>query len=197
MVVKLTEGPLETRFGTFTEVLYYDGKKENIALVMGEVGDGEDVLCRVHSSCISAHILNSVECDCREQMEMAQMIIQKAGRGVIIWLDQEGRANGHLALLASAELRAKGLTQSEAYIKLGYEIDDRRYGTAAAMLDDLGVKSVTLITNSPQKIEGLTHAGINVSSRQEVALKPDKENDRILYQTYKEKIARGHKISLN
>lgn len=196
MIVKLTEGPLETRFGTFTEKLYYNGQKESIALVMGDVSDGEDVLCRVHSSCISAHILNSVECDCREQMEMAQLRIQEAGRGVIIWLDQEGRANGHVALLASAQLRSDGLTQSEAYTTLGYEVDDRRYKVAAEMLEDLGVKSITLLTNNPHKIEALGEAGMSISGTQRVVLSPNKEDDRILYQTYIEKISRGHHIEL-
>jgi len=196
MIIKLTEGPLETRFGTFTEKLYYNGQKEAIGLVMGDVKQGEEVLCRVHSSCISAHILNSIECDCREQMEMAQLRIQEAGRGVIIWLDQEGRANGHVALLASAQLRADGLTQSEAYTSLGYEVDDRNYKVAAEILEDLGVKSITLMTNNPHKIEALSEAGINIAGTQRVVLSPNKNNDKILYQTYTEKISRGHHIEL-
>src|SRR5215213_9325431 len=105
MIIRLAEGFLNTKFGKFLEVLYYDGQKESIALVMGDVKDGENLLCRVHSSCISAHIFNSIECDCREQMEMSQFLIEKEGKGVIVWLDQEGRSNGHLALLSSVKLK--------------------------------------------------------------------------------------------
>ena len=94
MIIRLAEGTLRTRFGTFTEILYYDGQKETIALVMGDVAHRENVLCRVHSQCISGHIFNSIQCDCREQMGMAQLLIQEAGSGVIIWLDQEGRNKG-------------------------------------------------------------------------------------------------------
>jgi 3,4-dihydroxy 2-butanone 4-phosphate synthase/GTP cyclohydrolase II len=85
-----------------------DGQKETIALIMGGVAHKQNVLCRVHSHCISAHIFNSIECDCREQMEMSQRLIQKAGSGVIIWVDQEGKNNGHWALLQSRKLKAEG-----------------------------------------------------------------------------------------
>jgi GTP cyclohydrolase II len=87
--------------------------------VMGEVAQKENVLCRVHSHCISAHVFNSIECDCREQMEMAQRMIQQAGSGVIIWLDQEGKNNGHMALLLSRKLKDEGISQAEAYKQLG------------------------------------------------------------------------------
>lgn len=90
MIVRLQEGYLKTKFGTFLEVLYYDGQKESVALVMGDISNSENVLCRIHSSCLSAHVFNSIECDCREQMEMAQFIIEQEGRGIIIWLEQEG-----------------------------------------------------------------------------------------------------------
>src|SRR5918993_715898 len=93
MIKRLGARELETKFGTFTEILYYDGQKESIAIVMGDVAEQDDVLCRVHSHCIGAHVFNSVECTCREEMEAAQRIIQEAGRGVIVWLDQEGKGN--------------------------------------------------------------------------------------------------------
>ena len=101
MIKRLASRELNTKFGTFTEILYYDGQKESIAIVMGDVADGENVLCRVHSHCIGAHVFNSVECTCREEMEAAQIAIQAEGRGAIIWLDQEGKGNGHLALIES------------------------------------------------------------------------------------------------
>ena len=101
MVVKLAESSVKTKFGEYREILFYDGQKEVIALVMGDVLGAEDVLCRVHSSCIYGHNFNSIECDCREQMEISQQLIQKQGIGIIIWLEQEGKGNGHFALMQS------------------------------------------------------------------------------------------------
>src|SRR5690349_9497190 len=108
MIVRLAETELKTRFGIFSEILYYDGQKEAIALVMGQLKEMENVLCRVHSHCVAAHIFNSIECDCREQMEMAQRLIKQSGSGIIIWLDQEGRGNGHLAKIKTAKLKTEG-----------------------------------------------------------------------------------------
>ena len=174
MVIRLAEGQLQTRFGEFTQILYYDGQKEIIALVMGEVTGRENILCRVHSHCISAHIFNSIECDCREQMEMAQRFIQQAGRGVIIWLDQEGRSNGHLALLLSRQLKEKGLSQTEAYKKLGYSADARSYVRASEILRELGVQSITLMTNNPEKVSQLRGDGLTISGIQPLADHPHK-----------------------
>jgi GTP cyclohydrolase II len=165
MIIRLAEGPLETKFGLFNQILYYDGQKETIALVMGEVSNKENVLCRVHSHCISAHVFNSIECDCREQMEMAQRMIQQAGSGVIIWLDQEGKNNGHMALLLSRKLKAEGISQAEAYKQLGYSEDARNYVRAGEILRELNVRSIALMTNNPEKVfqlreDGLVIAGI-------------------------------------
>jgi len=194
MVIRLAEGYLRTKFGTFLEILYYDGHKESSAIVMGEVQQRDNVLCRLHSHCVAAHIFNSIECDCREQMEIAQALIEQQGAGVIIWLDQEGRGNGHLALVRSRALQAQGLSQTEAYVQLGYAADARQYASAAAILQDLGVTSVVLMTNSPHKIESLQTAGITVSGTQPVAL--DLSANERLRQFYADKIAQGHRIHL-
>ena len=162
MIIRLGQATLKTKFGEFLEVLYYDGQKESIAIVMGDVKDEEGILCRVHSSCIAAHIFNSIECDCREQMEMSQHWIEQAGKGVVIWLDQEGKGNGHLALIASRPLKAQGLGQADAYEKAGYKRDARAYIRAAEILQELGVKSVTLLTDNVQKVDDLTSVGIKV-----------------------------------
>jgi GTP cyclohydrolase II len=162
MIVRLGQQNLKTKFGDFLEVLYYDGQKESIAIVMGEVKDGEEILCRVHSACLAAHIFNSIECDCREQMAMSQSAIQQAGKGVVIWLDQEGKGNGHLALLASRALKAQGIGQAEAYEKVGYKKDARDFTRAAEILNELGVKSVTLLTDNPQKADDLIQVGVEV-----------------------------------
>jgi GTP cyclohydrolase II len=159
MIIRLAEGPLHTLFGTFQEVLYDDGQQESIALVMGQVEQGQEILCRVHSQCLAAHVFNSVECDCREQMGLAQSLIAHEGRGLIIWLDHEGRGHGHLALLRSRALQAQGWSQTEAYRRLGYASDARDYTSAAAILRDLGVCSITLLTNNPQKVGACRRRG--------------------------------------
>jgi GTP cyclohydrolase II len=169
MIIRLAEGTLQTKFGTFTQILYYDGQKETIALVMGEVAHKENVLCRVHSHCISAHVFNSIECDCREQMEMSQSLIQEAGSGVVIWLDQQGKNNGHLALLQSRKLKDEGLSQAEAYVKLGYSADARSYIRAAEILRELKVQSITLMTNNPEKVSQLRDDGLVIAGIQSLA----------------------------
>lgn len=166
MIVRIAEGTLKTKFGTYNQVLYYDGQKETIALIMGDVANRHNVLCRVHSQCIHGHVFNSIECDCREQMEMSQRLIEEAGSGVIIWLDQEGKNNGHMALLLSRTLKDEGVPQSEAYEKLGYEADARSYVRAAEILRDLGVQSITLLTNNPDKLSQLRKDGLVITGTQ-------------------------------
>jgi GTP cyclohydrolase II len=166
MIIRLAEGTLNTKFGMFNQILYYDGQKETIALVMGEVAQKDNVLCRVHSHCISAHVFNSIECDCREQMEMAQRMIQQAGSGVIIWLDQEGKNNGHMALLLSRKLKDEGISQAEAYKQLGYSEDARSYVRAGEILRELNVHSITLMTNNPEKTSQLREDGLVIAGIQ-------------------------------
>ena len=170
MNIKLAERDLKTKFGDFREILYYDGQTESIAIVMGNVENESDVLCRIHSNCITAHVFNSVECDCREQMEMSQAIIQKAEKGVIIYLDQEGKGNGHLALMASIPHKKAGMKQSEAYKKVGFEADARSFRPAAEILSDLKVESVVLLTDNVGKAEDLRKWSIVVSATKEIKI---------------------------
>lgn len=162
MIIKMAEGDLQTKYGKYHEILFYDGQKESIALVMGEVAGAEEVLCRVHSSCLFAHAFNSIECDCREQMAISQQLIERAGRGVIIWMDQEGKGNGHFALLKSVEHKRKGLAQADAYEAVGFKRDARDFRAAGEILRALGVKSVCMLTNNPKKVKTLTDQGIEV-----------------------------------
>jgi GTP cyclohydrolase II len=192
MITRLAEGPLHTLFGTFREILYGDGHRESIALVMGQVERGEDVWCRVHSHCLGAHVFNSVACDCREQMALAQAVIAHEGGGVIIWLDQEGRGHGHLALMRSRVLQAQGWSPTEAYRRLGYAADARDDTGAAAILRDLGVGSVWLLTDSPQKVEALQAAGLPLVGTHPLAVDPG-ANVR-LRRLYADKIYQGHRI---
>jgi len=163
MIIKLAEGNLKTRFGEYREILFYDGQKESIALIMGDPEGAEDLFCRVHSSCIFGHVFNSIECDCREQMEMSQQIIQKAGRGIVIWMDQEGKGNGHFALLKSVEYKRAGLAQADAYEAVGFKRDARDFTRAAEILKMLGVKSIRMLTNNPDKVDTLTRHGVEVT----------------------------------
>ncbi|WP_299184485.1 GTP cyclohydrolase [uncultured Aquimarina sp.] len=170
MIIRLAETNLKTKFGEYREILFYDGQKESFALVMGDVKDQADVLCRVHSSCIFAHHFNSIECDCREQMEISQQIIQKEGTGIIIWLEQEGKSNGHYALLKSIEHKKRGLSQPEAYEAAGFKKDARDFSPAAKILTDLGVTSITMLTNNPKKVANLSELGITVTDTQPTVL---------------------------
>jgi len=163
MIFRLTERDLQTKFGVFREILYYDGQKESIALVMGDVENGEDVICRVHSACVSGHVFNSVECECQAEMDAAQSAIQKAGKGLIIYLEQEGKGNGHLALMASIPYKKSGMKQAEAYEKAGFEKDARNFRPAAEILWDLKVESIILLTDNDKKADDLRQYSINVS----------------------------------
>ena len=169
MIIRLAQRHLKTRFGDYSEILYYDGQKESIALVMGDVDKGEDVLCRIHSHCIGAHVFNSIECTCREEMEASQALIKQAGRGVIVWLDQEGKGNGHLALMQSIQYK-KDVGQAEAYKMAGFRADARDYSAASGILKDLGVRSIVLLSNSSGKADDMRAAGISVSGLRKLDL---------------------------
>lgn len=174
MIFRLTERDLQTKYGTFHEILYYDGQKESIALVMGNIENEADVVCRVHSACISGHVFNSIECECQQEMETAQELIQKNGKGIIIYLEQEGKGNGHLALMASISHKKAGMKQSEAYEKVGFESDARSFRPAAEILQDLKVESVILLTNNVGKAEELRKRSIIVSETKELVNEPTK-----------------------
>ena len=172
MIIRLAERDLKTKYGTFREILYYDGQKESIAVVMGDIENAEDVFCRVHSHCVGAHIFNSIECDCREQMAAAQEMIQKEGRGVAIWLDQEGKGNGHLALIQSIPFKRGGDPQADAYVKAGFRSDDRSYRAAAEILSDLKVKSIVLLANDSGKADDLRGERVTVSDTKNLNTAP-------------------------
>ncbi len=163
MIKRLASRELKTKFGTFTEILYYDGQKESIAIVMGDVAGGENILCRVHSHCIGAHVFSSIECTCREEMEAAQAMIEQEGNGVVIWLDQEGKGNGHLALIESIPFK-KEHGQAKAYEMAGFSPDARDYRAAAQILTELGIRSIVLLANSESKAEDLRAEGVKVVS---------------------------------
>lgn len=168
MITRLAERELKTKFGSYLEILYYDGQSESIALVMGNVEAQENVFCRIHSSCVSAHVFNSVECECREEMETSQSLIEQKGQGIIIYLEQEGKGNGHLALMMSIKHKKAGLSQSEAYKKAGFQADARSFRAAAEILTELKVKSVVLLTDNVKKANDLRKWLINVADTKDL-----------------------------
>ncbi|MDI1242327.1 MAG: GTP cyclohydrolase [bacterium] len=169
MTTRLADRKLKTKFGEFLEVLYSDGERESIALVVGDLQGCAEVLCRIHSSCISGHVFNSIECECSEEMAAAQDAIQKAGLGLIIFLDQEGKGNGHLALMKSIPYKLSGSSQDDAYVKAGYASDARTYDEVPGILQGLGVKSITLLTDNWEKAKGLTALGVTVSGTRTIS----------------------------
>jgi GTP cyclohydrolase II len=195
MIIRVAERRLHTRSGEWQEVLYYRGQREIIALILGEVSGRRMVPCRVHSACLSAHVLNSDECDCREQMEMAQRYIAKKGCGLIIVLDQDGKGNGHLALMLSARMALEeSISQEEAYRRLGFEADARNYAEAVEVLAELGVSSIELLTNNPNKEQQLKDAGVIVEGTRQVAL--DLQSFPHLRPYYDAKAKLGHNVGV-
>jgi GTP cyclohydrolase II len=194
VIVLVAQGPLHTRYGDFTEYLFYDGRSESIAIVKGEISGREGVLCRVHSHCTTAHVFNGIECDCREQMAMAQEKVDQDGSGIIIWLDQDGKGNGRMAELLTARLRAEGVAQTEAYAQLGFKRDARSFERAAEILRFFDVGSITLMSNSPDKAAGLIECGIAVSGTLNLTVIPE---NPLLRKTYQDKVRyQNHSIEL-
>ena len=158
----LVEARLPTKYGTF-RIIAFPGDsadKENLALVMGEV-EGE-ILIRIHSECFTGDVLHSMRCDCGEQLDLAMKKISKEGKGIIIYLRQEGRGIGLVNKLKAYNLQDGGMDTVEANIALGFHAELRRYEGAVEILENLGVKKIKLMTNNPAKVEDLEKAGFKV-----------------------------------
>ena len=158
---------IPTRFGEFRLHHYANDRdsKEHLALVMGDVAGQEGVLVRVHSECFTGDVLGSLRCDCGPQLHRAMQLIAEAGQGVIIYLRQEGRGIGLADKLAAYGLQDEGYDTVEANLLLGHDADEREYSAAVAILNDLDVRSVSLLTNNPSKIEQLCDLGVRVERR--------------------------------
>jgi GTP cyclohydrolase II len=188
------EAPLPTERGLFRTVVFRETATgaEHVAMVMGDVA-GEGVLARLHSECLTSEVLGSLKCDCRAQLDRALDLIAQRGRGVLVYLRQEGRGIGLGNKIRAYALQAEGLDTYEANRRLGFPDDLRRYDVAAAMLRVLRVKSVDLITNNPEKISGLTQAGLRV--RQRVSL-PSPANPHSLGYLETKRARTGHLIDI-
>jgi 3,4-dihydroxy 2-butanone 4-phosphate synthase/GTP cyclohydrolase II len=191
LVTRVAETALPTSHGTFRAFAYrndLDGM-EHVALTAGEVDDGEPVLVRVHSECLTGDVFRSFRCDCGEQLEQALSAIQREGRGVLLYMNQEGRGIGIANKLLAYQLQDQGKDTVEANIELGFPPDLRDYGIGAQILVDLGVRKLRLMTNNPRKIVGLTGYGLAVVERVPVEVTARAENIHYL-RTKKDKL--GH-----
>jgi 3,4-dihydroxy 2-butanone 4-phosphate synthase / GTP cyclohydrolase II len=167
LVHRLASARLPTDFGTWQIVGYKNDvdPHEHVALVYGDVGDGENILVRMHSKCLTGDVFHSLRCDCGWQLETAMAMIHAEGRGVVVYLDQEGRGIGLLNKLKAYELQDKGADTVEANERLGFKPDLRNYGIGAQILLDLGLKSIRPITNNPRKMVGLEGYGLRLGDR--------------------------------
>lgn len=151
--------------------------EHHVALVCGDIQDGEDVLCRVHSECLTGDVFGSARCDCGDQLHTAMKMVQEEGRGVILYMRQEGRGIGLINKLKAYELQEHGRDTVEANVELGFEPDLREYWSGAQMLQDLGVKSIRLMTNNPSKIYGLEGFDFKISQRVPIEIQPGKYDE--------------------
>ena len=158
------------RYGEFCLYLYRNSldDKEHLAFVMGEVAGGEEILLRVHSECFTGDVLGSTRCDCGEQLDRSIEKIAATGRGVLIYMRQEGRGIGLEEKLKAYVLQDQGYDTVDANVMLGHQVDARDYSVAALILRDLSVKSVRLLTNNPAKIEQLSSLGVEIVGREEI-----------------------------
>ena len=173
---------LPTRFGEFKIVAFrIPGEdKEHTALVRGDIKDGEEVVVRIHSECLTGDAFGSLRCDCREQLEAAMRQIAALDRGVIVYLRQEGRGIGLANKIKAYALQEKGLDTVEANEALGFRADERNYAIAAQMLDALGVRSIRLMSNNPDKLRNLQFHGVRVEGRIPLVTPPNAHNARYL-----------------
>lgn len=178
LVHRVAEARLPTEHGTWRITGYRNDvdRQEHVALVYGDIGDGEDVLVRIHSKCLTGDVFHSLRCDCGWQLDKAMEMIAADGRGVIVYLDQEGRGIGLLNKLKAYELQDRGADTVEANEQLGFKPDLRNYGIGAQILLDLGLKSIRLITNNPRKMVGLEGYGLRIGERVSIVQPTHGEN---------------------
>ena len=194
-VKKLADANLPSRFGNFTINIYKNllDNLEHIALVKGNIKTAKPVLVRVHSECMTGDIFGSLRCDCREQLAKSMEIIEKEGRGLLLYMRQEGRGIGLVNKLKAYKLQDGGKDTVEANIALGFQADLRDYGIGAQILRELGLKKIRLLTNNPRKIIGLKGYGLDVVERVPIEIEANKLNHNYL-QTKRDKL--GHLILL-
>ena len=196
LIERVVEARIPTDYGTFTAVGFRSlvDDRQHIALVMGDIGDGENVLTRVHSECLTGDVFGSLRCDCGDQLDTALARIGVEGRGVVLYIrGHEGRGIGLLHKLAAYRLQDEGLDTVDANVNLGLPVDARDYGIGAQILFDLGIRSMRLMTNNPTKRVGIEGYGLSILGTVPLSVEPNEENESYL----RTKAARlGHDIDL-
>ena len=173
---------IPTEYGQF-ELAYYNNTqddKEHLAFCMGDLSGGENILVRLHSECLTGDIFGSLRCDCGEQLDRSMQLIAEEGQGLIVYLRQEGRGIGLQQKIHAYNLQDAGHDTVDANLLLGHQADERDYTVAVRILEDIGIKSVRIITNNPLKISSLEEAGIKVSERVELENFVNPENSQYL-----------------
>lgn len=189
LIEKVAEINLPTKWGEFRAVTYIStiNPETHIAFVKGDVKDKKNILVRVHSQCLTGDTFGSMRCDCGDQLDNAFKMINKKGRGVLLYMAQEGRGIGLCNKMKAYELQEKGMDTVEANLHLGFDADLRDYGIGAQILSDLGLSTIHLMTNNPKKIVGLEGYGLGITKRISIKIPPNKNNKRYLH-TKKEKM---------
>ena len=193
LVERMTSVRLPTASGEFVAIAFREklSGKHHLALVKGEVAGAENVLVRVHSECLTGDVFHSLRCDCGEQLQQALARVEAEGRGVLLYMAQEGRGIGLLNKLKAYELQEDGLDTVEANVELGLPIDAREYGIGNQILAELGLSTIRILTNNPRKVTGIEGFGLRVVEQLPIETEPNHENARYLA-TKRDKL--GHKL---